>query len=334
MGVTSEKFDFEMQKLRLDWSGVDVIAVAVSGGPDSMALCRMLVGWAEKRRITVHALSVDHGLRTEAAEEAAQVGVWLADWPGVKHHILRWENPADTAIQEEARKARYRLMAEYCRVHDISCLFLAHHRDDQAETVLFRLAKGSGLDGLSGMQSVQAYDENLSLVRPLLGWGKDDILTYCAAEHVPYVEDPSNENPDYARVRLRRARTVLEEEGLSAKRLSVTAQRLARARKALQELTLRVYKQATLKKDTKHIVLKLSDVIAQPEEIVLRCVLLGLADLRSGADYAPRMERIEALVSDLLTAQNRSEAFRKRTLGGVVFSCDSGMDVLQMELEN
>lgn len=333
MAISPENFNDAMEALGLDGFDVGAIGVAVSGGPDSMALCRLLADWTLARGIAMHALSVDHGLRAEAADEAARVGGWLAGWPGVWHQVLRWESPAISAVQEKARKARYGLMADYCRTHGLSYLFLAHHRDDQAETVLFRLAKGSGLDGLAGMQGVSAYDEDLTLVRPLLDFEKADLLAYCVERDVPYVQDPGNDNPDFARVRLRQARAVLEAEGLSAKRLAVTAQRLARARKALQILALQVYKGAIIENDTKRITLKLSDIMAQPEEMVLRCVLQALADLRPEADYAPRMEKVEALVADLIASQNRDEAFRKRTLGGLAFVLDkkTGRFVVSVE---
>jgi tRNA(Ile)-lysidine synthase len=322
-------FQQSMNALGLDWSGVSKIAVAVSGGPDSMALCRLLSGWAAERAVEVHALTVDHALRVGSADEAAQVGGWIGGWRQVQHRVLTWDAPAQSAVQEEARRARYGLMAEYCRGHGIGYLFLAHHADDQAETVLFRLAKGSGLDGLSGMQAVAVYDECLTLARPLLGFAKDDLTGFCEAEEILYIEDPSNENERFARVRLRKSRDILEEEGLSSKRLNVTAKRLSRARKALDNMAEAVYKKAAYKKDTDCIVFNLMALLEQPEEIVLRCVLKAMEAFRPGADYAPRMEKVEALVEDLIGGG----VFRKRTLGGVVFERDDRNGAFRLSLE-
>ncbi|MGB0720527.1 MAG: tRNA lysidine(34) synthetase TilS [Bdellovibrionales bacterium] len=305
------------------------VAVAVSGGPDSLALAYLLSQWAVVRGVRVHALTVDHGLRDGAAVEAAQTGDIVKDFPHMQHHILRWRDPAQRRIQEEARKARYALMAEYCREHDIRHLFLAHHRDDQAETVLFRLAKGSGLNGLCGMSPVQDYDDDLTLLRPLLDVDKADLVALCQAQGLSSCDDPSNENPDFARVRLRQARAVLEGEGLSAKRLSVTAKRMQRAREALDSLAEKAYQDSLKIKDTKRIEfcgLLLKD---WPEEIVLRVVLSAMHDLGVIDGYAPRMERLEALVCDLI----QSGAFRKRTLGGVVFARDDKADVISLCLE-
>ncbi len=310
-------FQTMMERLGLDWSGVKAVAVAVSGGPDSMALCKLLGDWSAGKGIEVHALTVDHNLRAESGDEAAQVGAWLSNWP-VRHGVLKWESPSGTAIQEEARKARYRLMGEYCQQHDIQYLFLGQHGDDQAETVLFRLSKGSGLDGLAGMQDVSSYDEKLTLVRPLLDVSKDVLSHFCEVENVAYVEDPSNENDDFARVRLRQSRQILEEEGLSSKRLNVTAKRLSRARKALDSIAGKAYKEATLNNDTNCIVFKIDVLLKQPEEIILRCVLKALEKFRPEADYAPRMEKVETLLDDLMGA----DVFRKRTLGGVIFERD------------
>ncbi|MEZ5814170.1 MAG: tRNA lysidine(34) synthetase TilS [Alphaproteobacteria bacterium] len=322
-------FQQSMNALGLGWSGVSKIAVAVSGGPDSMALCRLLGGWAVERGIEVHALTVDHSLRAESGDEALRVGGWLGGWRQVRHAVLRWDAPVQSAVQEEARRARYGLMAEYCRAHGIGHLFLAHHADDQAETVLFRLAKGSGLDGLAGMQALQVYDEGLVLVRPLLGFAKDDLTGFCEAEGISYIEDPSNENESFARVRLRKSRDILEEEGLSSKRLNVTAKRLSRARKALDAMAEAAYKEAVLKKDADCIVFNLEVLLEHPEEIVLRCVLKAVGVFRPEADYAPRMEKVEALVEDFICGGT----FRKRTLGGVVFERDDKGGVFRLSLE-
>jgi len=333
LSMDFEEFKCEMDALEIDFSDVKRLAVAVSGGPDSMALCVLLAEWAKDSGVEVHALSVDHGLRAEAAQEAVQVGEWLRRVGCVQHHVLTWGHPSKTAIQEEARKARYDLMASYCAEHDIAHLFVGQHMDDQAETVLFRLAKGSGLDGLCGMQPVQVYSEALMVLRPLLAFSKDELMEICLKRRIDFLVDPSNENDDFARVRLRQARGVLEEEGLSAKRLSVTASRLLRARKALDILSGNVYEEVALGIDTKQIVFKIDLLCFQPDEIVLRCVLKAIEHFRPEADYAPRMEKVEALVYDLIRSQNRGEPFRKRTLGGVVFEVDDRKEIFRLSPE-
>lgn len=218
---------------------------------------------------------------------------------------------------------------QYCAAYEIGALFLGHHMDDQAETVLFRLAKGSGLDGLCGMRAVQCYDERLQLCRPLLGYSKEDLVDVCEAEELSYVDDPSNVCDDYARVRLRKSRAVLEEEGLSSKRLAMSAKRFLRAREALGEMADKAYETALEYKNTKRIVFNIEPLIDWPEEIVLRVVLRSVSEVGNDRDYAPRMEKVEALVEDIVHV----ETFRKRTLGGVIFSRDDAAGLLRLEQE-
>lgn len=307
------------------------VAVGVSGGPDSMALCRLLSLWSHElgKSFLVHALSVDHGLRPEAALEARQVGEWVKPWPGIVHSTLtggagflqeqeesvKTSPPFSSAIMENARTLRYDVMARYCSSKNIRYLFLAHHRDDQAETLLFRLAKGSGLDGLAGMKPVQAFEDELVLLRPLLDVPKVCLIETCRHYDVPFMNDPSNISEKFARPRLRKSWAVLEAEGLTSKRLAVTARRLLRARQALEEMSEKAYEACLEEESPNRIVLNLSALKKHPEEIALRCILLAMSALRVPSRYGARLERVEDLFCDL----RKTGSFRKRTLGGIVF---------------
>jgi tRNA(Ile)-lysidine synthase len=328
-GFDHEIFKKLMLALGPDFSAEQDLAVAVSGGPDSTALARALSVWGQGIRL--HVLCVDHGLRVDSAAEAQKVKKISEKWPNTQCHILCWDHDGVAArLQEEARAARYGLMAEYCRAHKIGYLFLAHHRDDQAETLLFRLAKGSGLDGLAGMQALQKYDDGLFLVRPLLEIPKADILGFCERERLEFFNDPSNDSEKFARVRLRKAREVLEEEGLSSSRLSVTAKRLARARYALDIVSKTAYNEAVILKDTDQVVLKFSVFEKYPEEILIRCILKVMDIIEPFSDHAPRLEKVEALAGDLL----REGSFRKRTLGGLIFERDDRKSLLILSSEH
>lgn len=308
---------------------VKAVAVAVSGGPDSLSLLWLLC--QQKRYdFKIHALIIDHGLRTEAHEEARRVSKQVSAWGNVEAHILRWEGvKPDAAVQEAARTARYDLMEEYCKAHGIHHLFLGHHRDDLAETVLFRLAKGSGLDGLSGIRPVQAYSEHLVLLRPLLDCPKQALVELCDKNGIAFVHDPSNEKEEFARVRLRRSAEVLSEEGLSPKRLAVTAKRINRAREALEFYAEEAQKDCALEKKSKRIEYNFKKLQSYPEETVFRVVMAAFSHFNPQADYAPRMEKVEALVYDLIS----TEHFRKRTLGGVVFERNDTQDILILTQE-
>jgi tRNA(Ile)-lysidine synthase len=180
------------------------VAVGVSGGPDSLALVILADRWARQRGGEAWGLVVDHRLRPESAAEAVTVGHWLAA-RGIPHAVLVWagEKPA-TGIQEAAREARYRLLGDWCAARGCLHLLTAHHRDDQVETYLIRRRAGSGVDGLAGMSAVRELPR-LRLVRPLLGVAKARLAAFLDAEGQPYVQDPSNRNPAFARARLRLA---------------------------------------------------------------------------------------------------------------------------------
>jgi tRNA(Ile)-lysidine synthase len=179
-----------------------LIAVGVSGGPDSLALMLLADRWARARGGEAWGLTVDHGLRPESAVEAATVGGWLAA-RGIPHAVLPWQGvkPA-TGIQEAARAARYRLLAGWCVARGCLHLLTAHHRDDQIETYLIRRRAASGLDGLAGIAAVRELPQ-LRLVRPLLGVPKARLVAFLEAEGQPYMRDPSNRNPLFERARLR-----------------------------------------------------------------------------------------------------------------------------------
>lgn len=309
------------------FDGSEKIALALSGGPDSMALCHFLSRWD---RADIHALTVDHGLRPESADEAQQVAAWVRGWPRITHTTLRWngDKPA-TRIMEEARRARYALMADYCRAHGITHLALAHHQDDQGETFLIRLAAGSGLDGLAAMRSRQALDSGITLCRPFLSVSKDSLVAACAARNIPFVTDPSNTKDDYLRPRLRAARDVLAGEGLSGKRLSVTAARMGRARDALEHYTAAALAACRLDVREGTEVFDYPLFCTYPAEIRLRLILDAMERLHPGRDYGPRMEKAEDL---LLSLENQD--FKGRTLGGCVFALKGGGKALWMERES
>lgn len=302
------------------------IAVAVSGGPDSMALA-----WLLSRFGRVIAITVDHGLRKDSAAEAKQVGVWLSHIPNLEHHILTRATVDlnDSRIQEDARHDRYRMMSEFCKGQQINTLCVAHHREDQAETFLFRLAKGSGIDGLSAMQDIQNM-EQLKLLRPLLGVSKQRLIATCEANSLSYVKDPSNENDKFARVRLRQSMDVLRGEGLTPKRLSVTAARISRARDALDYYAQSFFENGKNQIETDRIRIDLEGFRKLPAEISLR--VMGICWRYILADdygYGPRMEKLEDLHHRVLF----ENGFKSATLGGCLVKCDGVKKLIVVELE-
>lgn len=324
--------DFFSRRLSLLGLAADSrLALAVSGGPDSMALALLAAGWVRSiGRSDVPALIVDHGLRPDSAQEAEMVAARLESIAGLCPEILRLSlAPLQTGVMEKAREGRYACLAARCSEEGISFLLLAHHQDDQAETLLMRLAKGSGLDGLCGMRAVQTYDSCLTLIRPFLDVSKRALVATCEAFEVPYVSDPSNENDAYLRPRLRKSMQVLEKEGLSSSRLAVTAARLGRARAALETISARAFEETRLPDGSGSVRLDAEALRQWPEEIRLRVILRALSVL--DPDFVSsniRLEKLENLV-DLLFLD---EPPPRRSLGRFLFSRRSGNIILEREV--
>jgi tRNA(Ile)-lysidine synthase len=294
------------------------LAVAVSGGADSLALLVLAAEWARARPgVRITALTVDHGLRPGAAAEAAHVAA-VARALDAGHAILRWQGRKPrTGLQAAARAARYRLMAEWCAQSGVRDILLAHTLDDQAETILMRLASGSGLDGLAAMAPdarlpvPSSETHGVRLLRPLLNLPKARLMATLAARGIGWCEDTSNEDAGFERVRLRQAAGLLAREGLTPARLARTAARLNRARKALDAHAAALSAEAVTIAPTGEARVVLALLLSAPEETALRA-LAGVLAMVGGEGYHPRLERLEHLFGDLAAGR----LIRARTLGG------------------
>ncbi len=288
--------------------GEPALLLAVSGGPDSTALLVMAAEWAG--RPALHAATVDHALRRESAAEAETVGR-LAARLGVPHVVLRWEGEKPrTGLQARAREARYDLLMQEAARVGAEVIVTAHHLDDQAETVLMRLARGSGLAGLAGM-AARASRGACEVARPLLDIPKADLVAFCEARGLDYVRDPSNENMAFARPRWRRLAASLAAEGLDAPGLARLARRAASVEAALAETTAAAERGlglvATGSCDA-------STLAAQPHEIVRR-VLSGAVTAQG---REPRLEAMERLTTDFLAAVAARRRFAANVAGALV----------------
>ncbi|HWY61998.1 MAG TPA: tRNA lysidine(34) synthetase TilS [Rhizomicrobium sp.] len=278
----------------MPWPG----AVAVSGGGDSIALMHLLADWARAAKAAPPlVLCVDHGLRPESAREAKTVARW-AKQAGLKSEILTVTGKKPKSdIEAWARQARYRLMADALIRHRLASLYLAHHQDDQAETFLLRLARGSGLDGLSAMRNLSPFPlpdhESLILARPLLDVPREALRSELKIRGRDWLEDPMNAEARFARSRMRALLPVLAEAGLSTVRISQAAAHLARAREALELATAAVLARACRLVDGV-LLLDPEALAAAPREIGLRA-LAALLKSVSGESYRPRFESLERL---------------------------------------
>ena len=230
MVVTVEEFRSRLNALKIEAG----FAIAVSGGRDSMALARLAAEYAVKTGNSVLALTVDHGLREESGAEAKRVADWCAAI-GLAHKTLIWtgEKPK-TGIQEAAREARYGLLVRAAQEAGFDALLTAHSADDQAETIFMRLTRGAGPRGLSAMREVTyiaaGAGERIRLVRPLLRYSRARLTSTVKAYGQRYVDDPSNDDPVYERIRTRALLAALGQQNiLTQKSLLRCADRMRKA---------------------------------------------------------------------------------------------------------
>jgi len=293
------------------WPG----AVAVSGGGDSKALMLLLADWAQSAsRPPPVVLTVDHGLTPDSARIAQSV-VQSAKRHGLEAHKLVWKGEKPAAdIEAVARLARYRLMGDWCEAHRIKGLYVAHTLEDQAETFLLRLARGSGLDGLAAMRArspfpLQGFDR-LCVVRPLLEIERARLRGWLESRNEDWSEDPMNGDPRFARVRIRKAWSQLAELGLSPQRIAAAAQHLGRARDALEDATADLLETAC-RFEAERVLLDGTRLAAAAPEIGLRALAQILSRV-SGEPYRPRFERLERLYGAIREGEIKSA----RTLHG------------------
>ncbi|EYD71127.1 tRNA lysidine(34) synthetase TilS [Limimaricola hongkongensis] len=283
------------------------LGLAVSGGGDSMALLHMLGPEARARGLRCRVATVDHGLRPEARAEAARVAAACARL-GLSHEILDWRGwDGQGNLQDAARRARMTLLAGWAERHDLDAVALGHTRDDQAETVLMRLGRGSGVDGLSGMAKARGAG-GLTWLRPLLELRRDDLRRWLEERGLGWDDDPSNTDPRFLRVRARAALKAIEPVGVTPDGLVATAERMALAREALEHLADDLSSRAT-RLACGAVAIKAEALARAPAETRLRLVSAALRWI-GGSVYRPRLGALRAALDGAATA--------RRTLGGVV----------------
>lgn len=309
----------EAEALFSELAAEERLLVAVSGGPDSVALLALLAGWARDAagRPEIHAATVDHGLRPEAAAEAAAVAR-LCLGLAIPHAVLRWEGEKPrSGVQEQARLARYELLAGQARALGGAVIVTAHTLDDQAETLLMRMAKGSGPAGLAGMRPRSAR-HGVRLARPLLGVAKVRLVATCQSRGLGFAGDPSNRDPRFTRVRWRELMPLLAEEGLTSARLGQLATRLARVELALEQRAAALLPPLSVRGEV-GLRLDFAGLCREPDEIVIRVLAKALAAALpvDARETAARLERLESCALALAAAARAGRPLR-RTLGGLM----------------
>ncbi|HEX5279768.1 MAG TPA: tRNA lysidine(34) synthetase TilS [Micropepsaceae bacterium] len=289
-------------------------AIAVSGGGDSVALMHLAAGWANASHLLPPVvLTVDHGLRPESGRDAARVKAW-AEACGLKAVVLRWAGAKPhTAVEEQARIARHKLMGDWCSQQNTDWLLLGHTKDDQAENFLLRLGRGSGVDGLSAMQAAIPLPARAApavmLMRPLLGFSRAELRCWLSGRGVIWLEDPMNDDDHFARTRVRKLLPLLADAGIPSDRIAAAAGHLGRARHAL-ELKTREFLEQHANFDGGMALMDGAALRDAPREIGLRALSEALRSIGK-ISYRPRFERLERLFEAVV-----SNDFKAGTLAG------------------
>ncbi len=292
------------------WEARPFLAVAVSGGADSLALAILADRWTRAREGEICAVTVDHRLRAESRAEILRLNGWLSA-RAIRHAILAWSGDKPVSgIQEVARAARYTLLDEWCREHDCLHLLTAHHREDQAETYLIRRRAGSGADGLAGMSAIREL-AHCRVVRPLLGVAKARLVALLDAERQPFITDPSNRDPAFERSRLRSEGSM--PVGAEFDALPDEIRTLGYRRKLNEGRRYRLLAQTLILHPAGFAVFDPSLLIEAPHD-VLEGVITATALTIGGKTYPTRRERV-ARLREMLTSSMR----RGHTLGGCRF---------------
>ncbi len=283
------------------------IGLAVSGGGDSIAMMHMAARVISPDHLSV--LTVDHGLRPDAADEIALVAA-QAKKLGLSHTVVRWTWGGSGNLQAAARAGRWQAILDWTARESLNTVFLGHTEDDQIETVLLRLARGSGIDGLTAMSGAD-YRDGLRVIRPLLSVSRIALRGWLRGHHIDWCDDPSNDDPRFDRVRARQMFGQLESLGLTRKRLLQTVEHMRAAHKSLQRGALD-FARAHVRQDGGDLLFSPEALALDKEDAPRRVMAAGFGWV-SGNVYRPRFERLLDVVSQ--AAKGRTV-----TLGGCVLS--------------
>ena len=286
----------------------DRIALAVSGGRDSMALMYLVYRWKAHLalNIDIEVLTVNHNLR-KAAEDECRFVHKITENYGFRHTVLSWKHGhIDTSIQEKARKARYKLMLDYVRGENINTILTAHTSDDNIETFIMRLAKGSGIDGLKSINEIR-YEDGIQIQRPLLSLSRSLTTKILRSTGNEWVDDPTNDDESFERVKIRNNISSLSTFNISSNNLTKTIQRLARTHESISYFTNSVSEKLVELSELGHADIDFDKLSNYPEEIILRVIAKALTDINGGT---VSLSSLEAVIADLI------KTGRSKTLNG------------------
>ena len=297
--------------------------VAVSGGPDSLALVALTKAYTFCKKTNFYYLLVDHNIRKNSSQEAKKVKSLLKkEYLNLK--ILLNKKKITKNIQAEARNARYHILTSFCKKNNIKVILTAHNLEDQVETFLIRLSRGSGLKGLSAMKLQSKVNNQVSLFRPLLDTQKQFLIKISKIIFEKYFKDPSNKNQKYLRTKVRNLKKPLENSGIKYEKIFKSIQNLSQSKKTLDAYLSKIFKEI-IKKSNNEILINFKKYKDLNHDIKIAVVNQSIKQLKSNY-YDLRSKKVENLISNL-----DNKDFKNSTLGGCIFFKKDGYLCLKSE---
>ena len=299
------------------------MVIAVSGGPDSLALTALAKSYSYEKKCKIYYVLVDHNIRKNSSREAESVKKLLKK-NKITLNILKNKKLIFNNIQSQAREIRYNLLTDFCKKHKIKNILTAHNLEDQVETFFIRLSRGSGLHGLSSMKQINKINANINLTRPLLDFKKNELIRISKTIFGRYYKDPSNSNKKYLRTRIRSLKSVLEKSGISYNQIIKSIKNLASSRDTLDFHFNKIYKEIAVKKKKK-VLIDLNYFNIINEEMKMRVFNQSIKSL-TYAYYSPRSKKIFNLITQIKLKKST-----RLTLGGCTILKDKNHIILEKE---
>ncbi len=300
--------------------------IAVSGGPDSLALAALSKAYSYEKKCKFYYVLVDHKIRKNSSKEAKSVKILLKKH-NITLNILKNKNPIVKNVQSKAREVRYNLILNFCKKNKINTILTAHNLEDQVETFFIRLSRGSGLHGLSSMKQVNRINKNINLVRPLLDFKKIQLIKIAKVIFGKFFSDPSNKDKKYLRTKVRNLKNPLEKSGINYDQIIKSIKNLASSRDTLDIYLKAIYKKI-VNKEKNEISINFKEFCLFNKEIQMRIFMQSIKNL-SNSYYSPRSKKILNLVDQIKEKKNA-----KRTLGGCLIFREKKHIFLRKEVKN
>ena len=313
-------------KKKLSFFRKKTFLIAVSGGPDSLALTALAKSYSYENKCKIYYVLVDHNLRKNSSLEAISVKKLLKK-NQINLNILKNKELIKKNVQSEARRIRYSLLTNFCKKRRIKTILTAHNFEDQVETFFIRLSRGSGLEGLSSMKQINKTNNNINLVRPLLDIKKIQLIKISKVIFGRFYKDPTNKNTKYLRTRIRNLKKSLEASGINYDQVFRSIKNLASSRDTLELYFNKIYKE-TVKKKKNKIFIRLEGFNSLNKEMKMRVFKKSIKDF-TNSYYSPRSKKIFNLIDQIRAKKNP-----KLTLGGCIISREKNHIILKKEKKN